>query len=77
MSQEKVDRYKEEKAGRKETLKKQKRLRAVRTTLVSVVLIVIVGWLGYSVYGVHEAKQPRTVTEVDYSAVDEYMQSLN
>ena len=76
MSQEKVDRYKEEKANRKQTMKKEKTCKMVRNTLFAVIAVVLVGWLGYSVYGIYEDKQPRSVAEVDYTAVDEYMESL-
>lgn len=37
MSQEKVDRYKEQKANRKEIMKKEKRMRVLRNTVAGLV----------------------------------------
>ena len=65
MSQEKVNRYKEEKANRKKMLRRQKVMNTVRKT---------VGWIGYSVYSTYTESQPRESYEVDYSAVTEYLQ---
>lgn len=77
MSQEKVDRYKAEKANRKQIMRKQKIKRIVSQAVMGVVALVLVGWLGYSAYDLYEEKRPREVAEVDYTAVNEYMQSLN
>ena len=49
MSQEKVDRYKEQKANRKEIIKKEKQEKAVRRGIGILVAAVCVVWLGYSV----------------------------
>ena len=49
MSQEKVDRYKEQKANRKEIMKKEKRQSTTRKTIAALVAVVCIGWLGYSV----------------------------
>ena len=49
MSQEKVDRYKEQKANRKEIIKKEKQEKAVRRSIGILVAAVCVVWLGYSV----------------------------
>ena len=48
MSQEKVDRYKEQKANRKEIIKKEKQEKAVRRGIGILVAAVCVVWLGYS-----------------------------
>ena len=77
MSQEKVDRYKKEKANRKQIMKKQKTMHYIRCTVFGVVAIALVGWLGYYAYGLYEQNQPREMAEVDYTAVDGYLQSLN
>ena len=50
MSQEKVDRYKQEKANRKKIVKKQRIMNVVRKTVLSLAVIALVGWLGYSAY---------------------------
>lgn len=76
MSQEKVDAYKYEKAHRKEIMRKQKAMHAVRRVVVGAVALVLVGWLGYSAYGVYEDSQPREAYEVDYSAIDTYVNGL-
>ena len=77
MSQEKVDRYKKEKSNRKQTMRKQKIMRMVRNTGVGVVALVLVGWLGYSAYDLYQESRPREVAEVDYTAVNTYLQSFD
>lgn len=77
MSQEKVDHYKKEKANRKQTMRKQKIMRMVRNTGVGVVALVLVGWLGYSAYDLYQESRPREVAEVDYTAVNTYLQSFD
>ncbi|MBS4980620.1 MAG: hypothetical protein KHZ72_04535 [Lachnospiraceae bacterium] len=74
MSQEKVNRYKEEKANRKKMLQRQKFMNTVRKTVVSVVGVAVLGWVGYSAYNTYTESQPRESYEVDYSAVTEYLQ---
>ena len=77
MSQEKVDRYKQEKANRKQIMKKQRRAHIMRNCVTAVILIALLGWLSYSAYGLYEEKQPREVAEVDYTAMNAYLQSLD
>lgn len=48
MSQEKVNRYKEEKANRKAIMKKQKRMKVLRNVLTAVVIVGVLSWIGYS-----------------------------
>ena len=75
MSQEKVNRYKEEKANRKKMLRRQKVMNTVRKTVVSVVCVAVLGWIGYSACSTYTESQPREESyEVDYSAVTEYLQ---
>lgn len=50
MSQEKVSRYKEEKANRKAMMKKEKRKHFFRKCVVGIVALGLVGWIGYSAY---------------------------
>ena len=45
MSQEKVARYKEAKANRKETIKKEKRQKMLRTTVATVICVAVLGWV--------------------------------
>ena len=72
MSQEKVAKYKESKANRKEAMKKQKQARLVRNTVLTVVCVAVIGWLGYSAVDYIKNHQPRLNVEVDYSAVEDF-----
>lgn len=75
MSQEKVNRYKEEKANRKEILAKEKRKQAITKVCAGVIALALVGWIGYSVYDM--AMRPDTSTiEMDASALDSYLSSM-
>ena len=74
MSQEKVNKYKEAKANRKEIMKKEKMQHTVRRTIVGVCSILLVAWLGYSAYNVYEASQPRETVSVDYDAISTYQE---
>lgn len=76
MSQEKVDRYKQEKANRKKNLKKDRLMNGVRKTVLTVAALALVGWLGYSAYQSHEAGKERPVAQVDYDAVNNYLGKL-
>ena len=76
MSQEKVTKYKEAKANRKETMKKQKQAKMIRSTLVGVVCVAVLGWVGYSAVDYYQNNQPREEVEVDYAAVDDYLESI-
>ncbi|MCI8745669.1 MAG: hypothetical protein HFI25_08325 [Lachnospiraceae bacterium] len=75
MSQEKVNRYKEEKANRKELLAKEKKKQAVMKVCAGVIALALVCWIGYSVYDM--ATRPDTSTiEMDASALDSYLSSM-
>lgn len=76
MSQEKVARYKEEKANRKKILKKEKQKRILRNCAMSVVVVAIVGWIGYSSYSAFASSRPRHTVEVDYNEFETYLQGL-
>ncbi len=77
MSQEKVTRYKEEKANRKALMKKAKRKAILRTVATSVVLIAVVGWVGYSAGSKIIENQPRKSVTMDYEAVNSYLETLS
>lgn len=77
MSQEKVDRYKKEKANRKQTMRKERMMSIVRKTVLAVVAVALVAWLAYSAYDIHESDKERAVAEVNYSAVTDYLNSLS
>lgn len=77
MSQEKVDKYKKEKANRKQIMQKQKVRHLLRRCIVAVLGLALVCWIGYSAYGVYEDSRPQESTEVDYSAITDYETNLN
>ena len=58
--------------GKKKNLRK-----AFDYTILGLIALAIVVWIGWSAYDMYESKQPRAVAEVDYSAVNDYVQSLN
>ena len=72
MSQEKVAKYKEQKANRKEIMKKEKRAKLLRNIIAYAVGVVLIGWIGYSAVDLYLDNRPRPTAEVDYTAVDEY-----
>ena len=69
MSQEKVDKYKQEKANRKKNMKKEKLQNTLRKCAVVVVGVVLIGWIGNSAYGTYEAKKPKQEAQLDYSSL--------
>lgn len=77
MSQEKVDRYKEQKANRKKVMKKEKTMHAFRKSVVCVIAVGLVGWLGFSAYNVYLDNQPRLEAAVDYSSITDYVQGIS
>ncbi|CUX33996.1 hypothetical protein [Clostridium sp. C105KSO13] len=77
MSQEKVDRYKKEKANRKKIMKKQRIKNALERAALVLAAFAVVGWLGFSAHQKQEAKEDRPVAEVNYDAVNDYMSQLS
>ena len=76
MSQEKVTRYKEEKANRKELMKKAKTQKAIRNTVTTVALVATFAWVGYSAVTYAIENQPRQAVEIDYTAIDEFLSTI-
>lgn len=76
MSQEKVDRYKKEKANRKQNAKKEKLRNIFRKCAVGVVGLVLIGWIGYSAYGTYESRKPQEEAQIDYSALIDLQSEL-
>ena len=78
MSQEKVDRYKKEKANHEKTMKKEKMIRRIEYGLTGLVLCGLVVWCGFSVYQkAAEAKASEvTVYEINTQAMDDYAESV-
>lgn len=77
MSQEKVDKYKKEKANRKQIMRKERMMSIVRKVILTVVAVALVGWIAYSAYDIYDSNKERAVAEVDYTAVTDYMNSLS
>jgi len=77
MSQEKVAKYKEEKAKRKAIMRKQRIERIVRNSLSVLVLVLLVGWIIGSGVKYYQDNKPREVVEVDYDSLNEYVNGLN
>ncbi len=77
MSQEKVDRYKQEKANRKKTIRKQRAKNVLRKGVLAVAGLALAAWLGYSAYDTYSANQERAVASVNYDAVNAYMEKLS
>lgn len=77
MSQEKVAKYKKEKANRKEMLKKQKRARILRNCIAGVVFAAVIGWVGYSGVAFYIENLPRPEAEVNYTAISDYVDKMN
>lgn len=69
MSQEKVDRYKKEKANRKQNVKKEKFRNIIRKCAVCIAGLALIGWIGYSAYGTYESRKPQEEAQIDYSAL--------
>lgn len=76
MSQQKVDRYKKEKANRKKTLRKEKRRSVLYKIAATAAAIAVVGGIGYSVYQIQAKKAAKAGVQVDYTAVNELTSKL-
>lgn len=77
MSQEKVERYKKEKANRKEIIKKEKRKAKITKAVTAVVVIALFCWIGYSAYDVIQDNKPQTVVSVNVDSVNDYLSGLS
>lgn len=77
MSQAKVEKYKEQKANRKQTMKKEKVQGIVRNSIATVVVVAALGWVGYSGVTTIIDNIPREEVKVDYTFIDEYESALN
>ena len=79
MSQEKchVTRKKKQTEKTNELKKRKEESIFFRKCVVGIVALGLVGWIGYSAYSMYESSRPRQTAEVDYSAIDSYIDSLN
>lgn len=76
MSQEKVDKYKQEKVNRKKNMKKEKFRNFMRKCAVAVAGVVLIGWIGYSAYGTYQSKKPQEEAQIDYTALTDLQTEL-
>jgi len=76
MSQEKVNKYKEEKANRQQAMRKERMMSFVRKAVLVVVAAALVGWIGHSAVVTYINAQPRQVAEVNFDAVSNYLTEL-
>lgn len=76
MSQEKVDRYKEQKRNRKAILAKKKRNALISRICAGAAVAALACWIGYSVMDNYQAKQNSKPVTADISALDEYTASF-
>jgi len=76
MSQEKVNRYKEEKAKRKANLRRDRLKNMIRRLVVLVLSIALVGWVVYSAVDTYQANRPRDMVTVNYESIFGYLQAL-
>ena len=82
MSQEKVDRYKKEKANRAKIQKKEKRVLFLEKCAIAAVCVAAIGWIGYSAYNLAmrpdpNAEQEVVTTEMDVTALNDYLAGLS
>ncbi|MBQ8306887.1 MAG: hypothetical protein IJX90_11800 [Blautia sp.] len=81
MSQKKVDYYKEQKANRKEIIKKEKRVQLLERIIGTLIAIAVVCWVGFSIYSkvttVPETEAGEVQeTVINTNALSDYMDSL-
>ena len=77
MSQQKVDKYKQEKAHRSEIIKKQKRSVRIEILVAVLVAVGLVGWFGWSYHARAEKTKPPVDYPINSSAIDDYLSDLN
>ena len=75
MSQAKVQRYKEEKANRKETIKKEKMQKGIRIGIAAVVVVCLLVWGGISGYNKYDETRERAAVEVNFDSVADFFQA--
>lgn len=77
MSQAKVERYKQEKANRKQIMAREKRKHMLTVICGWAIAIAIVGWAGYSAYNVYEKSRPMETIYANLDSINDYMSSLD
>lgn len=81
MSQEKVDRYKKEKANREKIMRRERWITRLEVTAFVVVLAALIGWFSLAVYqnSVAEKKANRTTetTTMNVTDIQNYLTNTN
>lgn len=76
MSQEKVDRYKEQKKNKKAIQAKKKRNALIIKICGGVLVLALGFWVGYSAVDSYKAKVNNKPVTADITALDDYMNAL-
>lgn len=76
MSQEKVDRYKEQKKNKKAIQAKKKREAMLMKICGGLIVLALVCWIGYSAVDSYQTRQNSRPVTADTTALDDYMNSL-
>ena len=76
MSQEKVDRQKAAKAGRKQQKKKDKMKKTVGIIVLVVIAAAILVWIGYSIFSRVTNGSSNDSQEVNLDSLQNYMQEI-
>lgn len=76
MSQEKVDRYKEQKRNRKAIQAKKNRNAMITKVCCGVAVVALAAWIGYSFVDSYQTKANSEPVTADLTALDDYMSSL-
>lgn len=80
MSQAKVDRRKQEKAKRKQTMRREKLERTLAWVIVVVIVAAICVWIAYSVMGKSDSSSAAgesSTVSVNTDAIDDYIDGLD
>lgn len=81
MSQEKVDRYKKDKANRQKIMKREKLVVRLEIAAVIVVLVGLISWFSFAVYqnvtASASADAETVTTSLDLTDIDAYMNELS
>jgi Tfp pilus assembly major pilin PilA len=67
MSQQKVEKYKNDKKNRKKIIAKQKRMRVLRNCMATLVVVALVAFIGLSIYKDYIYKESTDTEPVTYS----------
>ena len=58
-------------------MRKERAMSIVRKAILTLVALALVGWLGYSAYDIYDSNQERSVAEVNFDSVTEYLNGLS